>query len=272
MGRRCFHTSLAFSRLGSRLVSYIGVPMPSITLQNLTLGYDRHPAVHHLSGVFESGSMTAVVGPNGSGKSTLLKGITGLLHPLGGHIDRGCLKTNQIAYLPQRLEVDRSFPITVLDIVILGLWQDIGIFGGMKRALWEKAAQALITVGLEGFETRPISELSGGQFQRVMFARMLLQESPVVVLDEPFTSIDAQTTLDLFNVIQRWHAEHRTIIAVLHDFDQVRAYFPQTLLIARELVGWGATHQIMTDENLLLSRRMSEAWDESAKVCQGTEA
>ncbi len=241
--------------------------MHAISLQNLTLGYERHPAVHHLSGVFESGSMTAVVGPNGSGKSTLLKGITGLLRPLGGRIDRGRLRTTQIAYLPQRLEVDRSFPITVLDIVILGLWHHIGIFGGMKRMFWEKAAHALCTVGLDGFEARAISDLSGGQFQRVMFARMLLQDSPVVVLDEPFTSIDAQTTRDLFQVIQRWHAENRTIIAVLHDFDQVRAFFPRTLLIARELIGWGETHQVMTEENLLLSRRMSEAWDASAKVC-----
>jgi zinc/manganese transport system ATP-binding protein len=245
--------------------------MHSITLHNLTLGYERHPAVHHLSGVFEPGSMTAVIGPNGSGKSTLLKGITGILHPLGGRIDRGGLKTNQIAYLPQQLEIDRSFPITVLDIVILGLWQDIGMFGGMKHHLWKKVEQALTTVGLEDFEKRAISNLSGGQFQRVMFARMLLQDSPVVVLDEPFTSIDEQTTLDLFKVVQRWHAENRTIIAVLHDFDQVRAYFPQTLLIARELVGWGSTPQVLTEENLLSSRRMSEAWDEAAEICQENE-
>ena len=101
-----------------------------------------------------------------------------------------------------------------------------------------------------------------------MFARMILQESLVVVLDEPFTSIDMQTTIDLFAVIQRWHAENRMIIAVLHDFEQVRAYFPQTLLIARQLVGWGETGQVLTDENLQLSRRMSAAWDESAEICQ----
>ena len=246
--------------------------MNAITLHNLTLGYERHPAVHHLSGSFEPGSMTAVIGPNGSGKSTLLKGITGILRPLGGRIDRGALKTNQIAYLPQQLEIDQSFPISVLDVIILGLWRDIGIFGGMKHGLWKKAEQALNTVGLAGFETRPISDLSGGQFRRVMFARMLLQDAPVVVLDEPFTSIDAQTTLDLFEVVKRWHAENRTIIAVLHDFNQVRSYFPQTLLMARNLVGWGETPQVLTDENLLVSRRMSEAWNESAEVCLEDQA
>jgi zinc/manganese transport system ATP-binding protein len=241
--------------------------MNAITLHNLTLGYERHPAVHHLSGIFEPGSITAVIGPNGSGKSTLLKGIIGILRPLGGRIDRGALKTSQISYLPQQLEIDQSFPITVLDVIILGLWRDIGIFGGMKHVFWKKAEQALNTVGLDGFESRSISDLSGGQFRRVMFARMLLQDAPVVVLDEPFTSIDTQTTLDLLKVIKHWHAEKRTIIAVLHDFNHVRAHFPQTLLIARELVGWGETPHVLTDANLLLSRRMSEAWNESAEVC-----
>ena len=242
--------------------------MQAITLHNLTLGYERHPAVHHLTGVFEPGSMTAVIGPNGSGKSTLLKGITGILRPLGGHIDRGGLLPRQISYLPQQLEIDRSFPITVLDTVILGLWQEIGLFGGMKRDLWERAEQALMTVGLDGFASRAISDLSGGQFRRVMFARMLLQDAPVVVLDEPFTSIDQQTTLDLIAVIKRWHQESRTIIAVLHDFEQVRAHFPRTLLLARQAIAWGDTHEVVCEAKLVLSRRMSEAWDDAASICQ----
>lgn len=241
--------------------------MPAITLTDLTLGYERHPAVHHLSGIFQPGSMTAVVGPNGSGKSTLIKGIVGILRPLGGRIDRGSLKKHGIAYLPQQLEIDRSFPITVLDTVILGLWRQIGIFGGMKPDLWAKAEQALRTVGLTGFEMRAISELSGGQFRRVMFARMLLQDSPVVVLDEPFTSIDSQTTLDLLKVIKRWHEEKRTIIAVLHDFNQVRDHFPEALLIARELIAWGSTAEVLCDKNLSLSRAMSAAWDDEAEIC-----
>jgi zinc/manganese transport system ATP-binding protein len=241
--------------------------MPTITLTDLTLGYERHPAVHHLSGSFQPGSMTAVIGPNGSGKSTLLKGIVGILRPLGGSITRQNLKKFQIAYLPQQLEIDRSFPITVLDTVILGLWRQIGTFGGMKREFWVKAEQALRTVGLSGFEMRAISNLSSGQFRRVMFARMLLQDSPVVILDEPFTSIDSQTTIDLLQVIERWHAEKRTIIAVLHDFQQVRDYFPETLLIARKPVGWGPTAKILSDENLALSRSMSEAWDDEAEIC-----
>jgi zinc/manganese transport system ATP-binding protein len=246
--------------------------MTAIVLHDLTLGYDGHPAVHHLSGVFEPGSMTAVVGPNGSGKSTLLKGITGILRPLGGRIERGTLKISQIAYLPQQAEIDRSFPITVLDLVALGLWHRIGMFGGMKKQLWVQAGQALASVGLDGFEDRPIGDLSAGQFQRVLFARLLLQDCPVILLDEPFTAIDARTTADLLGVVHRWHDENRTIIAVLHNFDQVRSYFPQTLMIAREPIGWGNTTEVLTPENLQLARQMSEAWDESAAACRRSEA
>ena len=246
--------------------------MDAIALHDLTLGYAGHPAVHHLSGVFAPGSMTAVVGPNGSGKSTLLKGITGILRPLGGKIERGSLKISQIAYLPQQAEIDRSSPITVLDIVALGLWHRIGRFGGMTRELWLQAGQALAAVGLEGFERRAIGELSAGQFQRVLFARLLLQDCPVILLDEPFTAVDTRTTADLLNVIHRWHAENRTIIAVLHNYDQVRTYFPMTLMIAREPIGWGLTPEVMTPENLQLARRMSEAWDESAAACRRSVA
>lgn len=245
--------------------------MTAIVLNDLTLGYNGHPAVHHLSGVFEAGSMTAVVGPNGSGKSTLLKGLTGLLNPLGGRLERGGLKTSHLAYLPQQAEIDRSFPITVLDTVALGLWQRLGLFGGMKQEQWRQARQALAAVGLEGFDRRPIGNLSAGQFQRVLFARLLLQDCPVILLDEPFTAIDTRTTADLLEVIQRWHAENRTIIAVLHNLEQVRSFFPKTLLLAREPIGWGDTSEILTAENLQLARRMSEAWDESAEVCRISE-
>jgi zinc/manganese transport system ATP-binding protein len=245
--------------------------MDSIVLNDLTLGYNGHPAVHHLSGVFEAGSMTAIVGPNGSGKSTLLKGITGILRPLGGRIERGSLRTSQFAYLPQKAEIDHSFPITVLDTVALGLWQRIGMFAGIKPEQWRQVRQALATVGLEGFEARPIGNLSTGQFQRVLFARLLLQDCPVILLDEPFTAIDMRTTADLLDVIQRWHAENRTIIVVLHNLEQVRSFFPSTLLLAREPIAWGATAEILTSENLQRARRMSEAWDESAQICRISE-
>ena len=239
----------------------------AFSLHDVTLGYDRHPAVHHLTGSFATGSLTALVGPNGSGKSTLLKGLIGLLAPLEGHLERNGLCQSDIAYLPQQAEIDRSFPISVIETVLLGHWRATGLFRPITRTLRRQAEKALVAVGLDGFGRRPIASLSAGQFQRVLFARMLLQDCPVILLDEPFTAIDAKTTADLLRVVVGWHGEGRTIIAVLHDLDQVRESFPDTLLIAREPVGWGATTKVLRAEHLFQARQMAEAWDDRAEVC-----
>jgi zinc/manganese transport system ATP-binding protein len=122
----------------------------------------------------------------------------------------------------------------------------------------------LSAVGLDGFGGRGIGSLSAGQFQRVLFARLLLQDAPVVVLDEPFTAIDARTTRDLLDLVRRWHDGRRTVIAVLHDFDQVRSHFPNTLLMARRQIAWGATAEVLSGANLLKARAMAEHWDEEA--------
>jgi zinc/manganese transport system ATP-binding protein len=239
----------------------------AIRLHNLTVAYDRHPAVHHLSGTLKTGSLTAIAGPNGAGKSTLLKAIVGELKPAEGHIEHRLGRT-EIGYLPQAAEINRRFPIDVLDTVLLGAWKTSGAFGSVSRAATDTAREALQTVGLEGFERRPIGSLSAGQFQRVLFARLLLQDARVILLDEPFTAIDARTTRDLLEIVASWHGEGRTVVAVLHDFDQVRSHFPQTLLIARELIGWGPTSEVMAPENLLRARAMAERFDENAEICE----
>jgi zinc/manganese transport system ATP-binding protein len=233
----------------------------AIRLRDLTLGYDGHPAVHHLDGVFATGSLTAIVGPNGSGKSTLLKGIMGTLTPLGGAIERHAAA---IAYLPQAAEIDKSFPATVAELIGLGLWTRRGLFGALTAADREQLSAALQAVGLEGFARRPIDTLSGGQMQRALFARVLVQDAPLVLLDEPFAAIDEKTVADLMALVGHWHAEGRTVIAVLHDFELVRRHFPQTLLLAREPIGWGATAAVLTAENVQRARAMPEAWDEHA--------
>ena len=232
----------------------------AIRLRDLTLGYDGHPAVHHLDGAFATGSLTAIVGPNGSGKSTLLKGIMGTLAPLGGAIERHAA----IAYLPQSAEIDKSFPATVAELIGLGLWTRRGLFGGLTSEDRGQLAAALSAVGLEGFARRPIDTLSGGQMQRALFARVLVQDAPLVLLDEPFSAIDEKTVADLMALVGRWHAEGRTVIAVLHDFELVRRHFPRTLLLAREPIGWGDTADVLTAENLQRARAMPEAWDEHA--------
>lgn len=241
----------------------------ALRFRDLTLGYDRHPAVHHLSGAVAEGSLLAVVGPNGAGKSTLFKGIVGTLKPLSGAIERGALQVRDIAYLPQAAEIDRSFPIHVYDMVAMGLWRRAGLFGAIGKADSARIEAALAAVGLTGFEERPIGQLSGGQMQRVLFARLLLQDARVIVLDEPFNAIDARTTDDLLGLVRRWHGEHRTVLAALHDMELVRAHFPETLLLARRAVAWGPTAQSLTDDNLREARRMCEAFDDNAAACAG---
>jgi zinc/manganese transport system ATP-binding protein len=241
--------------------------MTELRFHDLTLGYDRHPAVHHLDGAVETGALVAVVGPNGAGKSTLFKGIVGTLKPLAGSIERNGFNVRQIAYLPQAAEIDRSFPITVYDLVAMGLWRSIGSFGSIGQKEHAAIHAAFSAVGLNGFEQRPIGTLSGGQMQRMLFARLLLQDARVIVLDEPFSAIDTKTCADLMRLIQGWHQERRTVIAATHDLDLVREHFPHTLLLAREPVAWGATHATLTPDNLIKARQMCEAFDDSAEAC-----
>lgn len=235
------------------------------TLSDLTAGYGTHAAVHHLNGSFARGSLTAIVGPNGSGKSTLLKVLAGLLAPMSGECRRQAGQT--LAYLPQLSELDRAFPARVFDLVRLGLWQRRGLLGWHRAPDHARITKALAQVGLQGFDRRPLSSLSGGQLQRALFARVLVQDSSLILLDEPFNAIDDKTTRDLTGLIHQWHAEGRTVVTVAHDLSLVRAHFPQTLLLARRAVAWGDTAAILTEANIARARRFQEAWDEAAPWC-----
>jgi zinc/manganese transport system ATP-binding protein len=238
-----------------------------LQFRDLTLGYDRHPAVHHLDGAVRTGSLTAVIGPNGAGKSTLFKGVVGVIKPLAGRIERNGVRPQDIAYLPQVAEIDRTFPISVYDMVAMGLWRGKGLFGGIGPSDRDCVEGAIAAVGLTGFEPRAIGTLSGGQMQRMLFARLLLQDARVIVLDEPFNAIDAKTCADLLELVRRWHSEQRTVLAAMHDLEMVKANFPESLLLAREPVAWGATADVLTPENMLKARRMCEAFDEQAEAC-----
>lgn len=241
----------------------------AVTFRDLTLGYHSHPAVHHLSGAVRRGSLTAVVGANGSGKSSLMKGIVGLLSPMAGSCRVGAAA--RIAYLAQRSEIDRSFPAPVRDLVSLGLWQRRGMLGRFRKEDRQAVADAIAAVGLKGFEERALDTLSGGQMQRALFARVLVQDADLILLDEPFNAIDSRTVADLIGLIERWHAEGRTILVVVHDLDLVRRHFPDTLILARRLVGWGRTAEVLTPTNLQRAREFHEAWDETAPWCAPTE-
>lgn len=232
--------------------------------ENLTLGYDGHPAVHHLAGEIACGTLTAVVGANGSGKSTLMKGIAGILKPISG---RCITRRQRLAYLPQQSELDRSFPARVIDLVSLGFWQRRGLLGRITAADRADLERCLEAVGLAGFDNRSLDSLSGGQMQRALFARAMLQDADLILLDEPFNAVDARTVDDLVVLVKSWVAEGRTVLCVLHDLDLVREHFPQTLLLARELVAFGPTREVLTPDNIRRSRTFQEAWDNDAEWC-----
>ena len=237
-----------------------------LTFRDLTLGYNSHPAVHHLSGEVKAGSLTAVVGANGSGKSTLLKGIVGVLKPMAGSCSVAA--GSRIAYLPQQSELDRTFPAEVADLVSMGLWPRRGLLGRYSKEDRRSVTEALMAVGLEGFEKRPIDTLSGGQLQRALFARVLVQDAELILLDEPFNAIDSRTVGDLVALIKRWHGEKRTVMVVVHDLGLVREHFPDALLLARRPIAWGPAVEALRPENLLRARRFDEAWHEDAPWCE----
>ena len=237
----------------------------SIRLDNLTLAYERHPAVHHLTATIAEGEWLAVVGPNGAGKSTLLNAMAGLTSIHEGRIEG--LRPDAVAYLPQQTQLDRSFPITVFELVATGLWPRLGFSKALSALQHRQCEDAIAAVGLQGFENRMIDTLSGGQLQRSLFARVLLQDQSVILLDEPFNAIDAKTLADLTQVIGQWHRARRTVIMVTHDLDYVQQHCPQTLLMARECIGHGLTKDVLTAKNLKRAKQLSEAFDEHAPWC-----
>jgi zinc/manganese transport system ATP-binding protein len=222
---------------------------PNISLAGVTISYRSTVAVDAVTGAFPPRSMTAIVGPNGAGKSTLLKAVAGIIQPQAGTLCQGGAGLADIAYLPQSVAIDRDFPVSVTEFVALGGWRRFGAFRPAQSILPEAAA-ALGQVGLADVSLRPIAELSEGQLRRVLFARMALQRARVLLLDEPFSAIDEATTADLVQLVKLCHDGGCTIIAILHDLALVRNHFPLTLLLARRVIAWGETGQVLSQENL----------------------
>jgi zinc/manganese transport system ATP-binding protein len=222
-----------------------------VMLRDLTVAYRERVAVEAVSGVFAAGSLTAIIGSNGAGKTTLLQAIAGLVAPRHGSIDiAGVEARADLAYLPQSDSIDRDFPISVLEFAALGGWARIGAFGRVPFELRSQATNALQAVGLSDLSGRMLGELSVGQFRRALFARVIVQDAPIILLDEPFSGVDATTSDDLLRLMRRWHAEGRTVMVALHDLEQVLAIFPESLLLARKVIAWGETATALTTENL----------------------
>lgn len=238
----------------------------SIVAKNLTVSYQSRPAVHHLDMVFEDGCMYAVCGPNGAGKSTFLKAVVGLLKCSTGSVRWCGISRRDIAYLPQQSDIDRSQPMTVFELAAMGLWFEIGFFRRVSAAQKLRVQAALARVGMAEYAGRGIAELSNGQFQRVLLARMLVQDAKFLLLDEPFNAVDAKTTYALLDILRDENRAGRGVIAVLHDYEQVRAYFPDTLLIAREKVAAGKTEDVLTDGFLRQANELAQR-GEDAQWC-----
>ena len=227
-----------------------GPAVPSVTLDGISADYSGRRAVEDVSGRFAPGTLTAVVGPNGAGKTTLMAMLAGLARPQSGTVRIEGATPAAIGYLPQATAIERDYPISVLEFAALGRWREFGAFGTPPYDLLPEVMAALGAVGLQDKATAPISALSVGQFRRLLFARLIVQQARLVLLDEPFAAIDAQTTDDLLAVLRGWHAEGCTVVAVLHDIGQVRETFPAALLLNRRVIAWDATAAALTPDNL----------------------
>ncbi|KFD04084.1 ATP-binding component of an ABC superfamily zinc transporter [Rahnella aquatilis CIP 78.65 = ATCC 33071] len=216
-----------------------------IFVNNVEVGYDRQAVAMPLNGQFRSGSLTAIIGANGAGKSTFLKTLAGLQQAVTGNITFTGGKRPRLAYLPQQAELDRGFPISVFDLVAMGCWPQSGLFGGINRQSAIAVDKALETVGMTEMSHLPVGSLSGGQLQRTLFARLLVQQAPLIMLDEPFTGIDTQTTDLLLKVIAKWHQEGKTVIAVLHDISMVARHFPHVLYLSAQQNLWGSAQDVL---------------------------
>ncbi|MFY0595404.1 MAG: metal ABC transporter ATP-binding protein [Cognatishimia sp.] len=225
-----------------------------LAIRGMTVSYGEKPAVFSTDMTVAEGAMTAIIGPNGAGKSTLLKAALGVIKPLAGQatVYGASLKAhrNRIAYVPQRASVDWDFPTRVLDVVMMGLYRELGLLRRVRARHTEKALACLDRVGMADFADRQIGQLSGGQQQRVFLARALAQNADLYLLDEPFAGVDAATEKAIISVLKSLKDEGKTVVAVHHDLATVAEYFDNVFLINTRKVAEGSVATTFTSENL----------------------
>ena len=224
-----------------------------IRIENLSVSYKETLALKDISLVLQGPTITGIIGPNGAGKSTLLKGMLGII-PHEGHAfidDKEMNKSlKKVAYVEQKIHIDYNFPIKVKECVSLGLYPSIPLFHTLKAKHWEKVAEALEIVGLSDYADRQISQLSGGQFQRVLIARCLVQDADYILLDEPFVGIDSVSEEIIMNTLRDLKKAGKAVLIVHHDLSKVPHYFDQVLLLNKELIAFGPTKETFTKANL----------------------
>lgn len=225
-----------------------------LAIRGMTVSYGQKPAVFSVDMTVQPGAMTAIIGPNGAGKSTLLKAALNIINPLSGQVQvYGTPLEKQrarIAYVPQRASIDWDFPTRVIDVVLMGLYRELGLLGRVRATHRNQAAACLDRVGMAEFADRQIGQLSGGQQQRVFLARALAQKADLYLLDEPFAGVDAATEKAIINVLKSLRAKGKTVVAVHHDLATVRDYFDNVFLINTSKVAEGSVESTFTTENL----------------------
>lgn len=228
--------------------------MNIISVKNLTVTYNKKPAIKGINLEIESSNIIGIVGPNGAGKSTLLKGILGLLPADTGEVKifgkniKDSLK--RVSYIPQKEQFDWDFPINVSEVVMMGRYPYMSLFGSPKESDKEIVNRVLEKVEMKKYAHTQIRNLSGGQQQRIFLARALAQESDIYFLDEPFVGVDAKTETAIFNLIKELKSEGKTIMIVHHDLSKVEDYFDKIILINQILIAYGDTSKVFTPELL----------------------
>ncbi|MFT6675035.1 MAG: manganese/zinc/iron transport system ATP- binding protein [Sulfitobacter sp.] len=229
-----------------------------LAIRGLTVSYGQKPAVFSVDMTVEPGKMTAIIGPNGAGKSTMLKAALGIIKPLAGTTTvfgkPVSVQRNRIAYVPQRASVDWDFPTRVIDVVLMGLYPQLGLLGRVRPAHRAKAEDCLARVGMQDFATRQIGQLSGGQQQRVFLARALAQDAELYLLDEPFAGVDAATEKAIIAVLKSLRDAGKTVVAVHHDLSTVAEYFDNVFLINTRRIAEGSV------VNTFVSRHLQDAY------------
>ncbi|MDC0066975.1 metal ABC transporter ATP-binding protein [Verrucomicrobia bacterium] len=227
---------------------------PALEIHDLIVSYQKKPVLYGVDLAVPEGSMVGVVGPNGAGKSTLIKTVMGLVSHAHGWVKvfGGDLKDSikRVGYVPQRESVDWDFPVSVMDVVLMGCYGRSGLIKRPGRMEKEKAMEALEKVGLEAYSKRQISNLSGGQQQRVFLARALAQESDLYLMDEPFAGVDAATEVAIVELLGQIRDQGKTLIVVHHDLATAREYFDMILLLNMRVVGFGQTNEVFNADLL----------------------
>jgi manganese/zinc/iron transport system ATP- binding protein len=245
----------------------------AIDVEQLTVNYDKTPVLWDISFSIPQGVLVGIIGPNGAGKSTLLKALLGVVKPLSGKVSffRQPLKKvlKRVAYVPQRSSVDWDFPITVLDLVLMGRYGKLGLFRRPRAADREAARAALNMVGMLSFADRQIGQLSGGQQQRIFIARALLQEAEIYLMDEPFAGVDIATEKAIVALLDQLKAQGKTVFVVHHDLNSVERYFDWVILLNTSLIATGPVKEVFHAENLRRTYGSSSSLlDQAAKLSQ----